>query len=183
MTFFTSDLHMGHENIIRFCSRPFSSLKEMDEALVRNWNSRIGVDDDVYVLGDLFYRMKADPPAVLDRLSGRKHLIVGNHDHTWISRVPLERHFVSVDDLLVLKEEGRIMVLCHYPLLSWPHKEHGSWCIFGHIHNSCTSGPEWDLIRSSPYMLNAGVDVNAFVPVSFDELVRNNETFKRTGAV
>ena len=51
--FFTSDLHFGHKNIIRFDNRPFSTVEEMDEALIRNWNAKVSDEDTVYVLGDI----------------------------------------------------------------------------------------------------------------------------------
>ncbi|OUN81344.1 hypothetical protein B5G06_10770 [Flavonifractor sp. An52] len=53
MIFFTSDLHLGHENCIRLCNRPFSSIEEMDETLIENWNRKITGKDTVYILGDL----------------------------------------------------------------------------------------------------------------------------------
>ena len=55
MIFFTSDLHLGHENCIRLCNRPFSSIEEMDETLIENWNRKITGKDTVYILGDLIY--------------------------------------------------------------------------------------------------------------------------------
>lgn len=53
MVYFTSDLHLGHENVIKLCNRPFDSIEEMDEALIRNWNRKVTNGDTVYVLGDL----------------------------------------------------------------------------------------------------------------------------------
>lgn len=178
MTYFTSDLHLGHENIIRFSNRPFSTLDEMNRTLVDNWNSRVTERDDVFVLGDMFYRKKEGVEEILKKLKGRKHLIIGNHDYSWMKSIELRKYFVETETLLVLKEEGRVMTLCHYPIMSWPHMYHGSYCIFGHIHNSANNAYYWPLIESNPYLLNAGVDVNNFYPVTFEELKRNNEVFK-----
>ena len=47
MIFFTSDLHLGHENCIRLCNRPFSSIEEMDETLIENWNHKVTGKDPV----------------------------------------------------------------------------------------------------------------------------------------
>ena len=55
MDFFTADLHLGHKNIIKYCNRPFSSLKDMDETIINNWNSVVGKNDTVYALGDLVF--------------------------------------------------------------------------------------------------------------------------------
>ena len=179
MTYFTSDLHLGHANIIRFCNRPFADVDEMDETIIANWESRVREDDNVYILGDLMYRAKAAPDDVLSRLPGRKHLVVGNHDHTWLSRVDISKHFVEVEDIIVLKTGGITMTLCHYPMLSWPHSFYGSYMVFGHIHNSVQVDDGWEYIRERERMLNAGVDINGFYPVTFEEMVANNEAFKR----
>ena len=179
MIYFTSDLHLGHANIIRFCNRPFADVNEMDETIIANWKSRVRADDDVYILGDLMYRVKADPDDVLSRRPGRKHLVVGNHDYTWLSRVDTDKHFVEVEDIIVLKTGGITMTLCHYPMLSWPHSFYGSYMIYGHIHNSVQAEDGWEYIREQERMLNAGVDINGFYPVTFEEMVRNNDVFKR----
>lgn len=65
MIFFTSDLHLGHENCIRLCNRPFSSIEEMDETLIENWNRKVTGKDTVYILGDLIYRSKKPPEEYL----------------------------------------------------------------------------------------------------------------------
>lgn len=177
-TFFTADIHFGHANVIKFCNRPFRSVEEMNKVLIDNWNSHVSDEDDIYILGDLFFRTKTDIEDTLSQLHGRKHLIIGNHDHTWMSRVNLDKWFVSVNELLVLKQDGRTMTLCHYPLVSWPHMAYGGWCIHGHVHNNTDNEHGWQFIRQSPRLLNAGVDVNGYLPVTFDELVTNNEMFK-----
>lgn len=87
MIFFTSDLHLGHENCIRLCNRPFSSIEEMDETLIENWNHKVTGKDTVYILGDLIYRSQKPPEEYLRRLRGKKHLILGNHDRGWIGVV------------------------------------------------------------------------------------------------
>ena len=57
---FTSDLHFGHENILRFDNRLFSTTDEMDAELVRRWNAKVGKGDLVYVLGDMIWKSKID---------------------------------------------------------------------------------------------------------------------------
>ena len=133
MTYFTADLHLGHEGIIRFCNRPFTSVSEMDEVLIRNWNSRITDRDDVYILGDLMHKSKKKPENVLGELKGRKHLIIGNHDG-WLKDIDAGKYLVEVEKMIELKMNGMELTLCHYPLLSWPHMHQGGYCIFGHIH-------------------------------------------------
>src|SRR5687767_6005129 len=80
-TFFTSDTHWGHKNIIKFCSRPYASVEEMDEAMITNWNDRVRPGDTVYHLGDFtFYRREDQQRRIIDSLNGNIKLILGNHD-------------------------------------------------------------------------------------------------------
>ena len=109
MTFFTSDQHFGHFNIIRLCSRPFGTVEEMDEALLSKWNAKVKVDDTVYILGDLFFRAAKVEP-ILKALNGRKHLIVGNHDHTWMKMDVNDFEPVTFDELV---ENNRAFIASH----------------------------------------------------------------------
>jgi calcineurin-like phosphoesterase family protein len=175
MIYFIADTHFGHENILRMCDRPFASVDAMNEAIIDNWNARFTGNDTVYILGDLFYRC-ADPEPILRQLKGRKHLIVGNHDASWMDRVDLSKYFVGVDPLLEITDGTHGMTLCHYPLLTWKHKLR-TYMVHGHIHRDTTSD-YFPLIAIRERMLNAGVDINGFRPVTFDELVENNRRFK-----
>ncbi len=177
MNFYISDTHFGHENIIRLCQRPFSSIEEMDRQMIENWNSRVGSEDTVYILGDMMFRNKDSANNYLEKLNGKKRLIVGNHDRSWIPQCPMDKYFESVDNLLYITDGGRQLVLCHYPMMSWPHMQRGSYMVFGHIHNT-TGQPFWQLIKENPFMLNAGADVNCYMPVTFEEMVAYNEAFK-----
>ena len=179
MTYFTSDQHFGHFNIIRLSRRPFKTVEEMDETMVELWNAKVRDGDTVYVLGDLFFRAATVEP-ILERLKGHKHLMVGNHDGSWTDRVKLADYFESVQTLKEGTVDGRLVTMCHYPMLSYPQARRG-YMIYGHIHNN-TGDDYWPLIMRRPRMLNAGVDVNNFEPVTFDELLANNQAFQRRHA-
>lgn len=175
MIFFTADTHFGHKNILKLCNRPFKTIEEMNETLIENWNHRVSGMDTVYIVGDMFFRC-SDAEAILRRLKGKKRLIVGNHDSSWMNKVDLNRYFVSVDRLLEISDGKHALTLCHYPLLTWNHAKK-SYMIHGHIHAD-TSADYFPLICNRSNVLNAGVDINGFMPVSFDELFQNNEQFK-----
>ena len=79
--FFTSDTHFNHDREFVYGPRGFKTIQEMNGALIRNWNETVGKDDDIYVLGDFFLGTDYDYiNEVLDKLNGRIHLVVGNHD-------------------------------------------------------------------------------------------------------
>lgn len=175
MIFFTADTHFGHRNILALCNRPFATIEEMNETMIDRWNDRVSGADTVYIVGDMFFRC-SDAETILKRLRGKKRLIVGNHDSSWINKVDLNRYFISVDNLLEISDGKHALTLCHYPLLTWKHAQK-SFMIHGHIHADTTSD-YFPLICSRANVLNAGVDVNGFAPVTFDELVANNVCFK-----
>lgn len=89
--FYIADTHFGHESILKLCKRPFSTVEEMNEAIVENWNARVKGNDKVYILGDMFYKATGVKD-ILTRLKGKKHLILGNHDASW-----LEEYIVNTD--------------------------------------------------------------------------------------
>src|ERR1700690_2381531 len=76
---FTSDLHFGHNNIIRYCQRPFRDVHEMHNAMIQTWNETVKEGDEVYVVGD-FSLSARYCKEFLPRLNGTKILVVGNHD-------------------------------------------------------------------------------------------------------
>jgi calcineurin-like phosphoesterase family protein len=177
MIYFTSDLHLGHANIIKLCNRPFLKLEEMNETLISNWNNRVTNGDTVYIVGDLIFRSSIPPESYLDRLKGKKHLVLGNHDKSWINKIEPSKYFVSVDRMQIVGDGKHKIILCHYPMMSWESMSKPSYLIFGHIHNNTNAG-YWDLLKTMPCALNAGVEINNYMPVSFDELVVNNEMFR-----
>ena len=179
MTYFTADNHFGHKSIINLCNRPFSSIEEMDELMIDGWNKRVKDNDDIYIVGDLMFRSGKRPEEYLDKLHGKKHLVSGNHDIYWFSNLTNpDKYFVSVNQIeyLVL-EDGKRIILCHYPMLEWNHYHKGAYHIFGHIHNRCNQ-PWFKYVAENDRMLNAGVDINGFVPVTMTELIANNTAFK-----
>jgi len=173
MIYFTSDLHLGHANIIKHCNRPFQSADEMDDFLISKWNEKVSNNDTVYILGDFIFRSKRPPEDYLSVLKGKKHLVVGNHDKAWMKKVNLEDWFESVEMMRYMIDGQRKLTLCHYPMMSWPFSNHGGYMVYGHIHDD-TRMEYWPLIEQNPLMLNAGADINGFAPVTFEEMLENN---------
>ena len=79
-------------------------------------------------------------------------------------------------NLLYVADGKRQYTLCHYPMMSWPHIMR-CYMVFGHIHGN-TDADYWPLIQANERMLNAGVDVNHFEPVTFEEMEANNLLYK-----
>lgn len=174
--YYIADTHFGHNAIIAMNNRPFDNVDEMDAIMISSWRSIVRSDDEVYIVGDLIFKAKNTPEYYLEQLTGRKHLILGNHDK-WSKHVDLDKYFESVSQIKEISDADRHIVLCHYPMLEWPRSHHDSLLIFGHIHNK-TEGDAFNYYNKKSNMLNAGVDINNYIPVTFRQLTANNECIK-----
>ena len=183
MVYFTSDLHLGHANIIKLCSRPFGSVEEMDEYIISAWNKKVKKGDKVYIIGDFIWQKEQNPQRFLSRLNGEKILVVGNHDTTWLNKVQDKGLFnLKVTEKIVeICHEQKIITLSHYPMLEWKNsRKLGSkklgYLLHGHIHNNIRE--EYNFLFKKENALNVGVDINNFEPVTLQELLVNNSLFK-----
>lgn len=203
MRWFTSDLHLYHGNILKYCPmRPYATVEEMNEMLVLNWNALVKPDDIIYCLGDFSMTIKP-VETFTSRLNGYKILIHGNHDWTHPyhkksrgegkqERLIAEYKsygWSEIHEQLIIELEGiGIVRLCHLPY-SGPKDHHvddkyakyrpsddGTILLNGHVHQS------WKMERSplGTLMLNVGVDVHDMKPISELEVIEliKNEGYK-----
>lgn len=136
MNRYISDLHLGHENVIKFDNRPFESLEEMHERIISNWNKVTNKNDTVYILGDFCWETEAGWVKYLKELSGKKVLIRGNHDLKALSP-KIRRYFLDVKDYKEITDNGRHIIMSHYPIPM--HKaSYNPYCfmLYGHVHNT-----------------------------------------------
>lgn len=174
MIYFISDTHFGHQNVIRFNNRPFSTVDEMNETMIGNWNDRVHQNNTIFILGDMFYHCR-NAEDILKKLHGKKHLIIGNHDGSWLNE-DTRKYFNTISAYLETTDGRHALTLCHYPLLSY-HHDSRAYMIHGHLHNN-TNADFFPLLVKRERVLNAGVDINNFMPVTFEELCENNRLFK-----
>lgn len=144
MTYFISDLHFGHRNILRFDCRPFSTIEEHDEYLISQWNDTVGTDDDVWILGDISWYSALKSVNILKRLNGKKHLCIGNHDHKLVKSVDFQHQFVEIVDYKEISfGDGTGVVLCHYPIPCYNKHFYNWFHLYGHVHATF----EWTMIE------------------------------------
>ena len=135
MNFFISDLHFGHENCLMFDNRPFSDIDEHDTELIRRWNEAVGIEDDVYILGDISWKNTTATINIFNMLNGHKHLIIGNHDHKLLKSAELRKCFVEITDYKELYlDKDKAIVMSHYPLHSYRNLFRGWIHLYGHVH-------------------------------------------------
>ncbi len=171
MIYYTADLHLGYTPILHDTARPFANVEEMDEVLIQNWNNIVAPEDTVYIVGDLAYNHGLTPVQYLARLQGHKHLIRGNHDTGIQDAARFYAYCDAVTDFWELEDQGIHIILCHYPILH----EKGGYMIHGHMHNQRNHA--YQLLKELPKVLNAGVDINFYRPVTLEELIENNRKY------
>ena len=162
MFWFTSDTHYGHNNIIKYSGRPFQHGGEMNEALIANFNSRVGKSDTVYHLGDFALCHPRRRTEIAYALNGTIHLILGNHDKQVNGE--FAKRFASISHYAEIKLGEHKTVLCHFPFHSWNKSHHGSLHCHGHTHGSV---PNMGRRR-----LDVGVDTNNYFPYSDEEVIK-----------
>lgn len=138
-TWFTSDLHFSHKNIVKFTNRGMETTKENhDEWLVNLWNSQVKPGDLVWHLGDFSFDHDINRQvALLKRLNGVKHFVKGNHDNRRVLDELRKQNAVQWwGDYKEVKIGTETAVLCHFPFAVWHKQHYGSWHLHGHSHGN-----------------------------------------------
>ncbi len=167
---FSADDHFGHGNIIKYCNRPFKDSNDMNSSLIRNWNQRVKPEDTVFHVGDFcFQRNNQSLKAEYweKQLNGKIIHIKGNHDKNNSTKTIIER--------LVIRYGGKLINLVHNPEYADINYDIN---FTGHVHE------KWSFKRirrgeDFTDCINVGVDVNKFMPVSFNELISKYKNWLR----
>jgi calcineurin-like phosphoesterase family protein len=156
MIYLISDTHFGHKNILKYetTHRPFSTIEEHDEELVRRWNAVVTENDTVWHLGDV--ALGRDGINIVERLNGNKNLVLGNHD-----KKHYHKYFDKVVPHHVLK--GNIL-LSHYPVHEQQLTRY-KYNIHGHLHSK--------VIDHHKYF-NVSVECIGLKPVALEVLLRSS---------
>ncbi len=156
-----SDLHFDHENIIKYCNRPFKDREEINKTLLENWNSAISPGDDVLFLGDMaFGRGSHSSSYWLSKLNGNIYFIKGNHEEINIGKV---------FDQVILNCSGERYFLTHDPALA--PKDWDEWIIHGHHHNNNVN--KFPLINRENKTINVSCELLNYKPIRLSEIIKN----------
>lgn len=199
MNYYVSDLHLFHKNVTNegtnFDNRPFKTLEEMHELIVKNWNSIITNADHVYLLGDIVWKENEKSIQLVSRLKGNLHAIVGNHDSFKDQRY--KRLFVEIVDYKEIQDvvdgKQQWLVLSHYPMASWNHMrkynrdgnpmKNYAIHLHGHTHNSIEEQAYREYIKMldekynihcESYNVGAMIQYMNYQPRTLKEIVENN---------
>lgn len=155
--FMISDHHFGHRSIIDYESRPFADVEEMTETMAAKWNAVVGRDDKVFHLGDFSFYNKEKTRTIVERLNGRKTLIMGNHDRGRSRSWWLDAGFDEVSEHPIVY--AGFFFLSHEPMYMNKHMPYVN--IHGHIH-----GQKYE----SGQYVNVSVEHWDYTPVRFDDI-------------
>lgn len=158
-TFFTSDTHFQHPNIRIYAKRPYDTVEEMDEDLIRLWNETVSPGDTVWHLGDFALGNQDRIPNLLARLNGTVHLCWGNHDKRKL--IEGKGWFASTQDVAEVLIGKDLIFLSHYGHRVWNRSHHGAFHFYGHSHGGLEP-----IARS----IDVGVDVWGYRPVTLAQI-------------
>ncbi len=179
-TFITSDLHLGHANVINYCPESrghFTSVDEMNNAIVSNINSVVTDNDVLIIVGDIAFAKPNVAMDFLKQINGQKILIWGNHDSKLrnSSVFENERRIAGVVgyadymcETFVVDGVRHKAAIMHFPLLSWDRMHHGSFMFHGHGHAPKSKRDTMPGKR----IRDIGLDGNDMMPYRMDELIR-----------
>lgn len=156
--FFTSDQHWCHPAIIGMCGRPFFSVDDMNQGMIKAWNEVVRDGDVVWHLGDFAFKGKpGEVRAIFDQLAGTKCLVRGNHDKQTVNQLS----WAAQEDFKHLAIDGVQVNLSHYAMRSWPAMHRGSYMLYGHSHGA---------LPGSRNTIDVGVDNVGYKPQRLSEL-------------
>lgn len=185
--FYISDTHWSHSNALHFDHRPWTTIEEHDKALIKNWNRVVTSADTVYILGDFHWGKEYQWIEVLEQLNGNKVLIKGNHD---ITPQKSKKYFQDIKDYKEIDDNGRKIILCHYPIPYFKNHYYGYYHLYGHVHNSF----EYNMVEHDRYLMtelygkqcemyNCGAMMPwiNYTPRTLDEIIEGYKQYKMIG--
>jgi calcineurin-like phosphoesterase family protein len=163
MYYLTSDLHISHAKIIIYCNRPFKDVEEMNETIIRNWNKVVKEDDIVIHVGDFCFK-GGNGKNWLSRLNGSKIMIKGNHDTT--------SSYDAIINAMTITYHGHNIFIAHRPPTHRAEvPDFTDFIVCGHVHEQWATSSIDRLDGRKIPIINVGVDVRKFTPVSIDQVV------------
>ena len=193
---FTSDCHFGHRNILNFCERPFENTKEMEKAIIENWNRIVKPNEKVFCLGDFsWFHSRHEIKKIINRLNGEIYMILGNHDKEEAFELcdTEKLHICSDITYLYLRPEiddadNRFetncytVVLSHFPQLCYSQSEKSNtYNFFGHIHSRKNQpmiefGEPIKLLKRQQY--DIGMDRHNYTPIDFFDILKKIDEYQ-----
>lgn len=156
--FFWSDTHFNHAclhwPIPLWKARGFSSVEEHNEGLINRWNNTSTPDSTFFHLGDFMFGLdsKVNFINIINRLTFKTlYIMSGNHFSGWkhvfeeqksnVWEVTNNKRVVFVPNYIEASVNGQMLVMSHYPILSFNYQSKNSICLYGHVHGNLIKNP------------------------------------------
>lgn len=199
MRYYIADCHFFHGKLNeKMDCRGFASVEEMNAYMLNQWNSRVRPEDEVIILGDLSWGKPDETNALIHRLNGRLYLIEGNHDRFSTNKKYDASRFVWIKSYEELKDNGRKVVLCHYPIMCYngQYRVHSdgrpvTYMLYGHVHDTTdqrlleefaritrateVTEPDGSRMSIPSNMINCFCKYADYIPLTLDEWIANQE--------
>jgi calcineurin-like phosphoesterase family protein len=178
MIYFTGDTHFCHNKSFLYEPRGFKSIEEHDKTIVKNWNSIIKPEDEVYLLGDVMLMDNEKGLNYLKNLNGKIHIILGNHcTDTRIDLYKTCPNVVSIDYAKQLRIGKNYFFLCHYPVITANYDDQLPWSkhlihLYAHTHQKDK------FYNNNPYMYCVCLDAHNNRPVELQEIIDDIKNIK-----
>ena len=190
--FYIGDTHFGHENIVKHDAnnggRKFSSIEEHDNLIIENWNKIVTPQDNVYILGDFSWLYARETQEIIKKLNGSKFLAKGNHDR-WTKDGACKKLFQGIYDIKQIEDNGRQVVLSHYPQMMWNGQHRGVIHLYAHLHNSKEEADYQEFLKELDKRIavrdgdrykplqayNVGCMLWDYTPVTLDQILSKNK--------
>lgn len=163
----TSDTHFNHNKDFIYAARGFSSVEEMNDTIIKNWNSVVTDEDTVYMLGDVVMGENLEEGLKLvSQLKGKKFLAFGNHDTE--ARIEAFKRNGIFEDIQMgyrIKYNKKGYVLTHYPTVTANGEDTRVINLYGHTHQTD------NFFEGRVYMYHIGMDSHNCTPVLIDDIL------------
>lgn len=174
--FFTSDLHLEHQSILRgFRGTVFNSVEQHDETIVKNLLS-IPRGSNLAILGDCFWKYSSKQAeeffTKMKKAGISIYIVYGNHTKKNYFKYSIIRSQGHMKEMSI---EGQSLTLSHYNMVVWNKSHYNSWLLFGHEHLgdatnvTAKSDPKYEILYSGKKM-NVNIELHDFKPVSWKQI-------------
>lgn len=192
MNYYISDTHFGHENSIKYDAREggrkFLSVKERDKLIIDNINKVVTPQDNLYFLGDISWYSPQETAELLKQINCKNlFAIKGNHDRI-LKDGRIKKMFQGIYDIKQIEDDGKKLILCHFPIMMYQGQHRGFIHLYAHLHNSKEENDYQEFLRELDNRIkvrdgdrykplqayNVGCMLWDYKPVTLKEIISKN---------
>lgn len=172
--YFTSDLHLSHQSILRgWRGRSFQSMEEHNKIITDNLLA-LPKGSDLMIAGDLFWKFNSKEVeeffTKFKRAGINIHIVYGNHDKaSWFKSSAIK----SQGHLKEMVIDKQPITISHYPMKVWNRSHYNAWNLHGHIHMKDSTWKKMEnsfMFQTYGKQLNINIELHDYKPWSFEEI-------------